>query len=71
MAALDQGGDHADLMRDVLNGGRLDVRWEKVQRGAIGMELAGPKLGELNQCLSSLLRVTNGFIIDIGDVPNV
>jgi len=71
VAALDQGGDHADLVRDVLNSGRLDVWWEKVQRGAIGMELAGPKLGELDQCLSSLLRVTNGFVIDIGDVPHV
>jgi hypothetical protein len=71
VTALDEGGDHADLMIDVGDGAGLDMWGEEVQRGAIGVEFLGPEAGELDEGLTGFLGVANGFVVNIGDVANV
>ena len=71
MTTGDEGLDHLHLLRDVGHSARLDVRRQEVERGAVGMKLLRPALGEFNERLSGLLRVADRFIIDVGDVTDV
>jgi hypothetical protein len=66
-----QRGDHRNLLRDVIDRAGLDMRRQQAEGIAIGMELLRPTTCEVLQRLSRRLRVADGLVIHVGDVPDM
>ena len=71
VAFPDQGLDHRDLLRDVLDRARLDVRRQQPERIAVGVELLRPEGREILQRLPRRLRVADRLVVDVGDVADM
>jgi hypothetical protein len=71
VAAVDEGLDHRDLLRDVLHRARLDMGRQETEGLAVGMELVGPGLREGAERLAGGLGPADGLVVDVGDVADV
>ena len=71
MAAVDEGLDHRDLLRDMLDGARLDVRGQETEGLTVGVKLIGPGLGESVKGLADCLGAADRLIVDVGDIAHV
>ena len=71
VAAVDEGLDHRDLLRDMLDGARLDMRGQETEGLTVGVELIGPGLGESVQGLADCLGAADRLIVDVGDIADV
>jgi len=71
VAFFDQRFDHRHLLRDVLDGGWLDVRRQAGKRLAVGMKFVAPEIGEVFECFSCGLGIAYGLVIDVGEVADV
>ena len=71
VASVDQRLDHRDLLRDMHDRARLDMRGQESEGRAVGMKLVGPLLGEVAERLAGCLRAADGLIVDVGDIADV
>ena len=71
VALFHQRLDHRDLLRDVLDGARLDVRREQAELLAVGVEFRRPAGGEFLERLAGFLGIADGFVVHIGDVADM
>jgi hypothetical protein len=55
----------------VTGGGGFDVGREAIERGAIGVELGGPLLGDGGERAALLAGAADGFVVHIGEVAHV
>jgi len=63
--------NHRDLKRDVLDGGRLDMRRQKIEGGAVLAKLFRPLAGEVAQRDALFLGTADGLVVNIGDIANM
>jgi hypothetical protein len=68
---LHQHLDHVDLLFDVAGGGGLGVGAQAIEGVAIGVEFVGPLLGDFGERALFLLGLTDGAVVDVGEVADV
>ena len=71
MALLHQLGNHRDLMGDVFDRARLEMRTQEIELVAIGVKAVSPVVGEIFQRLSRRLRIADRLVVHIGEIPHV
>ena len=71
MPLFHQRGDHCNLLRDVLDRTRFDMRWQQSKFFAIVVELHRPTASEILEGFFSFLRISDGLIIHVRDVADM
>jgi len=71
VALLHQHLDHVDLLTDETRGGRLSVRFEEAQGGAVLVEDRGPVTRDVGERTSFLPALADRAVVDVGEVANV
>ncbi|MEN9991094.1 MAG: hypothetical protein RLZZ224_796 [Verrucomicrobiota bacterium] len=71
VALFHEVGNHGDLLRDVIDSARFNVRREALELIAIVVKLLRPAGGEIAQRLAAALRFADRFVIDIRQIADV